>query len=81
MLAPIFGTRSKRVKWVMEFPKSCQSAAHNLKIHFNFLLMILHKKVTKMFRRVFSLIKKICFVIQIHEFLQSLTRTNMLFRF
>ena len=48
--------------------KSCKMAAHNLKIHFNFLFMILHKKVSKMFRRVFSLIKKICFMIQIHEF-------------
>ena len=38
--------------------KSCKMAAHNLKIHFNSLFMILHKKVSKMFRRVFSLIKK-----------------------
>ena len=37
--------------------KSCKMAAHNLKIHFNSLFMILHKKVSKMFRRVFSLIK------------------------
>ena len=42
-------------------------------IHFSFVLMILHKKVSKMFRTVFLLIKKICFMIQIHEFLQSLT--------
>ena len=38
--------------------KSCKMAAHNLKIHFNSLFMILHKKVSKMFRRVFSLIEK-----------------------
>ena len=38
--------------------KSCKMAAHNLKIHFNFLFMILHKKVSKMFRRVFLLIEK-----------------------
>ena len=50
-------------------------------IHFNFLFMILPKKILKMFRRVFSLIKKICFLIQIHEFLRSLTWTNMLFWF
>ena len=37
--------------------KSCKMAAHNLKIHFNSLLMILHKTVSKMFRRIFSLIK------------------------
>ena len=61
--------------------KSCKMAAHNLKIHFNSLFMILHKKVSKMFRRVFLLIKEICFVIQIHEFLQSLTQTNILFQF
>ena len=36
--------------------------------------MILNKKVSKMLRIVFSLIKKICFMIQIHEFLQSLQR-------
>ena len=53
--------------------KSGKRAAHNLKIHFNSLFKILFKKVSKMFRRVFSLIKRICFMIQIHEFLQSLT--------
>ena len=50
-------------------PKSCKMAAHNLKMHFNFLFKVLHKKVSKMFRRVFSLIKKICFMIQKHELL------------
>ena len=38
--------------------KSCQMAAHNLKIYFNFIFMILHEKVSKMFRILFSLIKK-----------------------
>ena len=41
--------------------------------------MILHKKVSKMLKRVFLLIKRIGFMIQIHEFLQSLTRTNIPF--
>ena len=50
-------------------PKSCQMAAQNSKIHFNVLFMILHKKLSKMFIKVFSLIKKICFMIQSHEFL------------
>ena len=60
-------------------PKSCQMAAHNLQIRFNFLFMILHKKVSKMFRKVFSFIKKICFMNQNHEFLQSFTWFNKLF--
>ena len=50
-------------------PKSCQMAAQNSKIHLNVLFMILLKKLSKMFIKVFSLIKKICFMIQSHEFL------------
>ena len=57
--------------------KFCKMAAHNLKIHFNSLFMILHKKVSKMLRRVFLLIKRIDFMIQIHESFQSLTRTTI----
>ena len=41
--------------------------------------MILHKKADKMLKRVFSLIKKICFMIQIHDFLQSMTGNNLIF--
>ena len=62
-------------------PKSCQMAAHNSKIHFIFQFMILHNKVSKIFRKVLSLIKKTCFMIQSHEFLQSFTWINMLFWF
>ena len=51
-------------------------APHNLETYFNFLFSILHQKVSKMLRRVFSLIWKICFMIQMHEFFKSLTRTN-----
>ena len=40
------------------YPKSCQMAAHNSKIHFNFHFMILHMKVSKMLRKVFSLKRK-----------------------
>ena len=38
--------------------KSCKMAAHNLKIHFNSLFMIQHRKVSKMFRRVSYWLKK-----------------------
>ena len=65
----------------LKCPKSCQMAGHNFKIHFNFLFMILQKKAFKMLKIVFSLIESsICFMMQIHEFLKSLTRTNILFQ-
>ena len=65
--------------WNVQSPARWQHIIQIYKFHFFF--MILHKKVSKMLKRVFLLIKRICFMIQINEFLDHWLKPTWFFSF